>query len=534
VSMSSFCSVNVDDVITAISHLPDKSSAADPLPVSVMKMVAPELAPFLTELFNRSMSAGHFPATFKEAFITPAIKKPGLDAMDAQSYRPISNLTVVSKLLERIVARQLKSYLQSFDLLPSLQSGFRPGHSTETAVLRVMSDLLEAVDSGDVAVLVLLDLSAAFDTVDHSILGRRLQVTFGLDGPVLAWFHSYLHGRSQCVRRGMYKSLFVQLLCGVPQGSVLGPILFIMYTADLIALVEQHGFCPHLYADDTQIYGSTRPPAIHDFQQRLSACIDDVHSWMSSNRLQLNTNKTELLWCATARRQHQLPRSAFRIGPHDIIPSKTVRDLGIFIDADLSMRSHVQRTVAGCFAVLRQLRSVRRSVPSSVFQTLIVSLVLTKLDFGNATLSGLPTNLLNRLQSVLNAAARSIAGLRRSDHVTDTLASFHWLRAPERINFKLAVLVYRALHGTAPRYLSDFLRRVADLPSRCRLRSATSNQLDVRPSRLVTVGDRSFGSVGPKLWNSLPDDITSASSLPVFRKKLKTHLFQQSYPDIIL
>jgi len=115
-------------------------------------------------------------------------------------------------------------------------------------------------------------------------------------------------------------------------------------------------------------------------------------------------------------------------------------------------------------------------------------------------------------------------------HVTNILASFHWLRAPERINFKLAVLVYRSLHGTAPRYLSDFLRRVADLPSRCRLRSATSNQLDVRPSRLVTVGDRSFGSVGPKLWNSLSDDITSASSLSVFRNKLKTHLFQQSYP----
>jgi len=112
------------DVITAISRLPDKSSAADPLPVTVMKVDAAELAPFLTELFNRSMSAGHFPATFKEAFITPAIKKPGLDAMDAQSYRPISNLTVVSKLLERIVAQQLKSYLQSFDLLPSLSPVF--------------------------------------------------------------------------------------------------------------------------------------------------------------------------------------------------------------------------------------------------------------------------------------------------------------------------------------------------------------------------------------------------------------------------
>jgi len=152
----------------------------------------------------------------------------------------------------------------------------------------------------------------------------------------------------------------------------------------------------------------------------------------------------------------------------------------------------------------------------------------------NPGLSLSSTNLLNRLQLFLNTAARSIAGLRRSDHVTDTLASFHWLRASEHINFKLAVLVYRALHGTAPRYLSDLLRRVADLPSRRRLRSATSSQLDVRPSRLITVGDRSFASVGPKLWNSLPDYITSASSLPVFRKKLKTHLFRLSYPDVIL
>ena len=121
------------------------------------------------------------------------------------------------------------------------------------------------------------------------------------------------------------------------------------------------------------------------------------------------------------------------------------------------MRSHVQRTVAGCFAVLRQLRSIRRFVPSTVYRTLVVALVLSRLDYGNATLAGLPTYLLDRLQSVMNAAARSIACLRRSDHITDTLASFHWLRAPERITFKLAVIVYRAFHGTAPSYLSEQL-----------------------------------------------------------------------------
>ena len=147
----------------------------------------------------------------------------------------------------------------SANLLPSLQSGFRPGHSSETAVLRVLSDLLEAVDDGDVAILVLLDLSTAFDTIDHSILCKRLRLTFGLDGQVLEWFRSYLHGHSQYVRLGMLKSLSVLLVCGVPQGSVLG--LFILYTAELIGLIEQHGFCPHLYADDshdTQISGRCR------------------------------------------------------------------------------------------------------------------------------------------------------------------------------------------------------------------------------------------------------------------------------------
>ena len=156
---------------------------------------------------------------------------------------------------------------------------------------------MTAVDGGDVAALVLLDLSAAFDTVDHNILCRRLQTSFGLTGSVLRWFTTYLHSRSQYVRRGLMKSVVTMLVCGVPQGSVLGPILFLLYTADLIALVECHGFCPHLYADDSQMYGSCRPSAIADFQLRLSACIDDIASWMRANWLQLNTSKTDLLWC---------------------------------------------------------------------------------------------------------------------------------------------------------------------------------------------------------------------------------------------
>jgi hypothetical protein len=162
-----------------------------------------------------------------------------------------------------------------------------------------------------------------------------------------------------------------------------------------------------------------------------------------------------------------------------------------------------------------------------------VSLVLTKLDYGNAVLSGLPAHLIRRLQSVMNAAARSIAGLRRSEHITTTLAGLRWLWASEKIDFKLATLTYRCLHGAAPSYLSCDLRRLADIPSRRRLRSSASNALDVPLTRLSSVGDRMFAVVASRLWNNLPATVTSASSLPVFRRLLKTHVFKLSNPGCL-
>jgi len=199
------------------------------------------------------------------------------------------------------------------------------------------------------------------------------------------------------------------------------------------------------------------------------------------------------------------------------------------------MENHVKRTVSCCFSTLRQLRSIWRQVPTAVFQSLVVTLDFSLFDYCNSERIRLPVNLIRRLQSVQNAAAaRPLFGLHRSGHITDALASLHWLRFPERIVFKVTVLTYRAVNGSAAVYLSSYFTRVADVLSRMRLRSSTSNQLIVPFYNLTTVGRRAFPVSAANLWNSLPAQLTSALSLTVFRQRLKTFLFRRSYPDLII
>jgi len=188
----------------------------------------------------------------------------------------------------------------------------------------------------------------------------------------------------------------------------------------------------------------------------------------------------------------------------------------------------VCRTVSRCFASLRQLRSICHLVSAIVFQSLVTTLVLSRLDYGNGTLVGLPTHLLRRLQSVQNAPARLIFCLCRSDHI-----SLHWLRVPKRIVYKVTVQNYRAQHGDAPQYLRQFTS-VADIPTRQRLHSFTLDDLCVPAVRLPTVKRSAFSVAGARVWNAPPADVTSAPSLLTFRKRLKLHLFSHSYPGLVL
>ena len=253
-----------------------------PLPTSILREFLDELLPFICTMCNVSLQHGRLPESQKEAIVTPILKKHDLDPDDVKSYRPISNLTFISKVIKRIVASQLTGYLQTNKLLPDHQSAYRQGHSTETALLKIFSGILDAADSAQVTLLGLLDLSAAFDTVDHDILPTRLHKSYGVGGTALAWISSFIQGRQQSITFNGNQSARIQLKYGVPQESVLGPLLFILYTSAVISIAASLGVGPHSYADDSQLYLHLRRPTVCRCQigwvHRKSRGLDEVES----------------------------------------------------------------------------------------------------------------------------------------------------------------------------------------------------------------------------------------------------------------
>ena len=395
-----------------------------------------DLLPFLTAMCNASLLEGHLPVSQRHAIITPLIKKPHLDAADVKNYRPVSNLTFVSKVVERLVSGRLVGYLQENNLMPVEQSAYWRNHSTETALLRVISDLLNSMDKQEVTLLGLLDLSAAFDCVDHDILLSRLERTYGIDGLAIEWIRSFLMDQTQQVAYRGQLSGILRLAFGVPQGSVLGPLLFLLYTAELLDIIKDQGMKAHSYADDTQVHVSTGAADVETAVQRFVSCTKKIESWMSSNRLKMNADKTQVIWIGSRQQLAKVDIMEFQLLSVNILFSTTVSNLGVHLDSRLTMQDHVAAMCCSCFFQLRQLRTIRSSLTTDAAKTL--AFVGGRLDYCNSLLYGVSRELLRRLQSVLNAAARFITGTRKYDHITPVLRSLHWLPVRQRIIFKIA------------------------------------------------------------------------------------------------
>ena len=260
----------------------------------------------------------------------------------------------------------------------------------------------------------------------------------------------------------------------------------------------------------------------------MSICFREIVSWTSSNRLRLNPDKTETIWFGSPFGCSRIGSPTLQLTGATIIPSQTVRSLGMYLDSSLTMGPHVGRVAAGCYAKLRVFKEAKPFVPHQIFMSLIVQLNLLKLDYCNSILVNASCRNLNTLQAVMNTAGRLIYGRRSSNHVTPLLMDFHWLRIPNRITFKILLLVYRAATGSAPQYLNELLTSSSDIPSRASLRSSNNRTLVVPRSRTVRQGDCSVYVCGPRIWNSLPTEVRIAPTIEHFKKLLKTYLFSRS------
>jgi len=297
---------SADEVLKLLRSSRLKPSPVDVLPASLLRSSAEVLAPIIAHMTNLSFAQCRFPASFKIAQVLSLLKKPGLDKEQMSNYRPISNLRTVSKIVERLVLDRLRPHLHSSSHFVRLQSAYRRGHSTETALLHVLDHVYAAADNKKATVLISLDISAAFDTINHDVLLQRLQSDFGVDGAAAAWLHSYLTDRQQFVKLGQHSSAMMRCQCGVPQGSVLGPLLFTTYVSPVGDLIEGHGVSYHQFADDTQLFialnANDAMPALH----RVAACSSAVRQWFLQNGLQLNADKSEVVILGTAQQLRAL------------------------------------------------------------------------------------------------------------------------------------------------------------------------------------------------------------------------------------
>ena len=354
-----FQQVTVDDVRKFITDSPTKSCSLDPIPTWLLKSeLLEELLPFITRLINASLSEGNFPSSFKSARVVPLIKKPNADKENLKNYRPISNLSFISKVTERVVAAQLQTYLEENSLYASKQSACRRCHSTETALLRVTNDLLFATDSRKECVLVLLDFSSAFDVIDQRIFLERLTKRYGIAGKAHDWFASYISNRSQEVVIDDEASDPQRLEQGVPQGSVVGPLGFAMYSGPMQDIIAAHGLNCMIYADDTQMY-ITSPASERQIQlQKLELCIKDIRAWSVENKLLLNDAKTEVIH-VSSRFKNPDHLSHVTVGTSHIETVSEARNLGVVIDDSLQLKQHINNVCRAAMIAIRKIGQIR-------------------------------------------------------------------------------------------------------------------------------------------------------------------------------
>ena len=488
-----------------------KATGLDMIPSKLLKMAASIVAPSLTAIFTKSIITGIYPIEWKTARVTPVFKK-GVKSNLNNYHRPISVIPAVSKVFEKIVYDQLYQYLNDNKLLSSCQSGFRSLHSTLTALLEAPNSWSVNIDNGFLNRVVFIDLKKAFDTIDHEIILRKLSY-FGADQATITWFQSYLSNRTQRCKVNGNLSTASTVTCGVPQGSILGPLLFLMYINDLPNCLRDAA--PRMFADDTNITLSAKTVA--DLKIAVTSELNNLTCWLRANRLSLNVAKTELMIIGSRQRLNtQCEEIDISIDDRTIKRVDHTKSLGLTIDAQLSWSKHVDEICKKASSAIGTLKRVRPFIPTDVAVQIYV-LILPHFDYCSPVWDCMSGYLTDKLQKLQNRAARVITQSPFETSSNLLLAMLKWEKLSLRRKKQKALIMYKTLNELAPDYLQClFTQRhvndyhLRDLEGKLSLPKPTTNYLK-----------RSFCYSGACLWNNLPQDLKSVASVGQFKRGIK-------------
>lgn len=509
-----FSSISAYEVQRALQGLDCKKSAGpDQIEPYFLRTAANLIADPIASIFNLSLYSGSIPTSWKSAFVLPLLKSGDPSLLD--NYRPISRLSVLAKLFESLINEQLKYFLTENSILNPMQSGFRQGHSTVTAVTAVTNDILNALDNKKSCAAIFIDLSKAFDTVDHDLLLKRLQ-RIGFSDTVLRWFSNYLSDRTQCIVIDNYTSTSLEVTMGVPQGSVLGPILFSLYLNDLGRDLKAAKV--HLYADDTILY--TTASSVNAAFTQLQSAFNHVQTFLIELKLVLNAKKTKTMSFTQSRSSPNINVST--LDGTEIEGVSSYKYLGIWLDDKMSLGVHIESLCKKLRPKLGFFFRMRKCFPYLARRRLVQSTFLSVLDYGDTLYMHSSLFLLKKLDVLYHSALRFITGASARTHHCTLYETVQWSSLSIRRKIHALTFIAKALMGKLPLYIFNLL---SFQDSTYRTRSSEKILLRT-PFTRTELGKTAFSSFAPKAWNELQATVNLKvlPSINSFKDLLKSSL----------
>ena len=507
----SFTPTTENEIENIIMSFQSKKCDISTYPIEALKIIKCLISPLLAKIVNNSLNSGVFPQILKTGRVVPIFKSG--DRKQVGNYRPISVLPILSKIFEKVVFNQLYQYFDAFNLLTSCQFGFRRKNSTSDAIINNLQYIYDNLDSGHTVISIFLDFSKAFDCVDHHILLKKMSV-YGVCGVELGWFQSYLTNRDQFVSLDCQTSECRPVVCGVPQGSILGPLLFLIFINDFPNSSNFFKFT--LFADDSTLTCKFKNDSVRMISNTLNQEMSKVFQWLNSNKIKVNIDKCNFINFSYRK---QIALQPIRVNSSYILETDQIKFLGIIIDKHLTFKYHINAISTKISRSVGLLHRLKFYLPPEILKTLYYSFVYPYMHYCIESWFGTSQTVLGGVRVLQKRAIRAIFNLPFNSHTNSFFKENFILKVTDIYRLKLCCFFFRILNDNQNSYISQSINSLNYMHNH----NTRNSSLITTPHFNRSTSQRSFMYQAVREWNTLPEHIKNRTNINSFRANLKAH-----------